>query len=329
MRRLTLSLILLQIACAATDNRRHLKQRLDGAMQDMEAARHPAKALATKNVPAPPEIPLSLPAESETIRFEEIGIGRALSHESLTMARTRAKDDAMAKAMRKSADVFYGFSDYSSKMGKENYAAIARYIFTSSRGVLLEESVGEPQCKITDGIITCRVRVRGKTVFRGRVDPSFHLLNEYQGVPLGLNRRQYYAGEPVEFSLAVTQDAYLYVLSWDHDDNLFLVFPNWLQSRNKVKAGEMMRFPHKDGGVVYRSVLPKGKTSASERLIILATKREILIPESIPKPASKKLATFNIGKMAEIMKKIALLDRSEWMLEVIPYEIRSKQETVP
>lgn len=249
-------------------------------------------------------------ARHEDVEYDEIGVGTALSHETMESAVTRAREDALSKAMLGAADVFYGFSDYSTESGRERRESVAKYLFTSNQGVLTEITSGSPECAVKDRVTTCRLRVRGKIAFRGAIDPAFLILDQSSGKPMGLDRRQYYQNEVVKLALAVTKDAYVYVFSWDEADALSPVFPNAIAKSNFLKAGTPLFLPEDNPGLNYRAMLPSGKASASERLLIIATRRELM-----ERPWPK------MGSLAEVMRRLAALDRREWTLQAAPYEI--------
>jgi hypothetical protein len=284
-----------------------------------------SKPVAEKAAVAVPERSPSSTAWSkgEAIWFDELGVGHSLGHEPQDMAVRRAKDDALAKAMRKATDVFYGFSDYSRLMGDDKYESVARFLFTSSQGVLADEEAGKPECSVTDGVTTCKLLLRGKIVFRGSPDPTFLILDQAAGQPLGLDRRQYNENEDVKLKLSVSTHSFLYVFSWDAKDDIYLVYPNRAQRQNFLKGGEVAQIPAEGGGLAYKAVLPKGAVSASERLLIIAAKKELLGEESIP--ALGDYASFNLGKLADIMRRLAQLDRQDWTMQVLPYEILAKK----
>lgn len=247
-------------------------------------------------------------------RFDEVGIGRALSHETRDTAVARARDDALAKAMRKGADVFYGFSDYASGMGTERRDAVARYLFSSSRGTVVEESASDPVCSVESTVTICRLRLQGEISFNGQIDPSFHL-SDAPDAPLGPDRRSYRDGEAVSLAFTATKDAYLYAFNWDDADRLSIFFPARPKNENFAKSGTVLRVPKDGEGVRYRAVLPKGFDRSTERVVILATQEKLTLP---------------IGSMADVMRRLALLERRQWTLQVIPYEIlRSVPASLP
>lgn len=254
-----------------------------------------------------------LPDDGDSVYFDEAGVGRALSHESRDDAVARAKEDALSKTMRRAADVFYDFSDYSSQMGGERYESVARHIFMSNRGVLVEESVDRPACELADTVTVCRVRVRGRIVFNGKPDAAFRLAEKTPQGPLGLDRAQYFDGEDVRLRLSPTKDAYLYVFGWDNSDRINLLFPNRSRRENKVVGGETLSIPEPRDGVAYRAKLPEGKSVASERLLVVACKKVLPLPNQE-----------GLAKLAEIMRALATLDRSDWVMQVIPYQIKAR-----
>lgn len=253
----------------------------------------------------------------EDTEFDEIGSGQALSHESRDTAVSRAREDALSKAMIGAADVFYGFSDYTFEAGGEHRETVAKYLFTSNQGILTELSAGPAECSTSDRVMTCRVRIRGTISFRGSIDPSYLILDQHSGKPLGLDRRQYYHGEPVALSLATTKDSYLYVYSWDADDNLYGIFPNAYRKKNRVSAQELFQIPEEGSGMSYRALLPPGKRSSAERLLIIASEKELLLPT----PSSDGAGAIKAGSMLQMAQRLAQMERREWTLQVVPYEI--------
>ncbi|MFH1725398.1 MAG: DUF4384 domain-containing protein [Elusimicrobiota bacterium] len=329
-----ISALVLSASCAGPPAPASMKPRLDEGLREMrtlekgtaqrEYAGPESDRLRRGSVPSPAESWTR--TEDETVRFDETGVGKALSHETQETAVRRAKEDARAKAMRKGTDIFYGFSDYSSQMGKDRYEAVARFLFSSNRGLLMNEKAGEPECDVGDGVTTCRVRVRGTIVFKGAVDPAFQILDRRSGTPLGIDRSQYYEGEPVRIALSVSRDARLYVFSWDSRDNIFMVFPNRLQTDNRVKAGELVDIPGEGSGIAYRAMLPRGESVVTERLLVVAAKKELMPPEAaVPLRRQDPYAAVSMGKMAEVMRRLAKLERYEWTMQVASYEIRSRK----
>ncbi|MBI2387691.1 MAG: DUF4384 domain-containing protein [Elusimicrobia bacterium] len=276
----------------------------------------PAKAASPRQNEAP-----AFSGRHENLEFDEVGVGRSLSHEPQGMAVARAREDALSKAMIGGADVFYGFSDFSSEIGRVRHESVAKYLFTSNKGLLTEHSAGSPECAIKDLTTTCRLRVRGTISFRGAIDPSYLLLDQQSGKSLGLDRRQYYDGEPVKISLTATKDSYIYLFSWDAEDDLYLVFPSAHSKNNFLQAGSPLLLPQEDSGLNYRATLPSGKTSAAEKLLIIAAQKELTMPNI---PGGGGLSAYKAGTMTTVMRDLAQLERREWTLQVIPYDILAR-----
>jgi hypothetical protein len=255
----------------------------------------------------------------QTISFDEVGVGQALSSESRDAAAARAREDALGKAMMGASDVFYGFSDTSLESGRKRREAVSKFLFTSSRGVLKDVETGAPECELNERVTTCRVRVRGNIALRGNVDPSFLILDKDSGKPMGLDRRQYYDDEDVSLSLAVTAESYIYVFSWDENDDLYLVFPDRPGRSHTLNAGESLTLPAAGSGVKFRAVLPPGKSKAAERLLIIASRKPFMAP--LPAAKGKDIAAHKAGSLTDIMRRLAQLERSEWTVEVLFYDI--------
>jgi hypothetical protein len=290
-------------------------KRTPSVMNELDN-RPPAAIVQAPKSEAPP-----FSGRYENVEFDEVGVGRSLSHESQDTAVARAREDALSKAMMGAAGVFYGFSDFTEEIGGVTRESVAKYLFTSNQGFLTENSAGSPACEVKEGATVCRLRVRGKISFRGAVDPSYLILDQQSGRRLGLDRRQYYDGEQVKISLTVAKDSYIYIFSWDPADDLYLVFPSPHDKNNRLSAGSPLSLPHENSGVNYRAQLPSGKASATERLLIIAAQKEILIPDAA---AQNSLGAYKAGTMTALMQRLALLERREWTLQVIPYDITAR-----
>lgn len=295
-------------ACAHPDA--STPARTPSVMNELDG-RAPASAL-----PSPKSEAAPFSGRHENTEFDEVGTGRSLSHETQETAIARAREDALSKAMLGGAGVFYGFSDFTEQIGDVQRESVAKYLFTSNQGFLTEITSGPPACEFKDATTVCRLRVRGKISFRGSIDPSYLLLDQETGGRLGLDRRHYYDGEPVKISLTATKDSYIYIFSWDPADDLYLAFPGAHDKNNRLAAGAPLSLPRANSGVNYRAQLPPNKASATERLLIIASRKELAFPADA--------VTHKAGTLTALMQRLAMLERREWTLQVIPYDITAR-----
>lgn len=326
MRLLLAAAVIGLAACAPPAARR--PDRAAALMKEVEQALDKAApAAVAPALPSPAQLLAekhpAITVRGESVDFDEVGLGQALSSETQEAAVARAREDALAKAMMGAADVFYGFTDVTIESDRDHRESAAKFLFTSNRGVLTELSSGAPDCEVKDRVTTCRLRVRGAISFRGNIDPSYLIMDQHSGKALGLDRRQYYDGEPVSLTVAATKESYLYLFSWDENDDLYLVYPDRPGRDNRIAAETAVTLPAAGSGVNFRAVLPSGKTQSAERMLIIASQKEVIMPEA--PPAKDTVAAHKVGTLTDIMKRLAQLDRKDWTLQVISYDIVARK----
>lgn len=262
------------------------------------------------------------------IAFEAEGRGEATRYQRMVDAEEAAEKDAYARAMRVvGINISAATSDlqaFSSASGKSREVqVIAEYIQGFALGAVSWERDGPPRCRTgPTGSFECRLRIKGTIVERGNPDPSFEIAAD-PAAGLGLSHVAYRHEEKVEFSLRASQDAALYVFSVDEQRNAYLIIPNRGFSANRVKAGQVFRYPPKDAGLELFAALPEGKDSSVEFLLVIATKGAPLI--SVEGLSDKEMGPYKLlsaGKEKEINERLQKLDRDKWTMAVLPYEIR-------
>lgn len=253
-------------------------------------------------------------------KFKETGYWKMSKAETQLDAERLAEEDALGKALRSAGvETYYGFSDVLSQQDGEGEEAVARYMQVWGKGATKWERLGKPEfINQPDGTFECRVKIKGEVVFNGEPDPYFEIQFKGGGKELGLSRTVLMDGENLEFSAALTKDAFLQVLSVDQEQNVYLVYPNSLSRFTKVPAGEIFNFPPAGSGLDLRAALPAGMNKTTEVLHVIATKTSPLFTENNLVAADNTLSS---GKLKEVMGKLAKLKRSEWAMAVLPYQI--------
>ncbi len=249
--------------------------------------------------------------------FEETGEGTASKYERRMDAELRAEEDALRKALAKSrVDIVSGYSDLLAQYGNKDTQAISQYLLALSAAAVISEKVAPPVCEMCkEGLTTCRVILRGKIRFKGKQDPSFsiHISEDF--------RRLYRQGDIVTFSVSLSKTAYLYILSADEEQNTSLVYPNETMRSNRLESGKKVSFPDTATGIALRAILPDNKNGATEVLHVIATTVPILTLESLKAESVGNFKLLSVGSLQEVMKKIGALDRDQWTMQVLPFQI--------
>jgi hypothetical protein len=259
--------------------------------------------------------------------FEEIGVGIASKYEKPIDAEKRAIEDALNKVMKKAGvDVYYGFSDTLAQYGDSSYQFVARYLLTWSKGIVSYEEVDkEFNTNSQTGEIKCMIKIKGEIYYRGKPDPGYEIrIDMSEERKLGIDKLIYHPGENVKLSLRVTRDSYINILNIDEDGNVYLLYPNKFVASNFIKAGKIFKFPGK-AGIDLKAVLPEGRKETMELLHIIATKHSpLFVPEETIEVGANEYF-FKIGKLKDVIRRLAKLDRDEWTMMVIPYCISTKK----
>ena len=319
------ALIFTLIGCASIHKTPDLHQKSDAMFNKLEKEES-KRPNSTDNSNTGEET--SFTGKEQTLRadkphsykFKETGYWKLSKAETQLDAERLAEDDALGKALRSSGiETYYGFSDVLSQQAGDGEEAVARYIQLWGKGVTKWERLGKPEFIIgPDGTFECRVKIKGEVVFNGEPDPYFEIQFKTGGKELGLSRTVLMDGENLEFSAALTKDAFLQVLSVDQEQNVYLIYPNALYRFSKVPAGQVFRFPPAGSGLGLRAALPPGMNQNTEVLHVIATKTAPLFTENYLAGAENTLSSV---KLKEVMGRLAKLKRSEWVMAVLPYQI--------
>ncbi|MBU2572639.1 MAG: DUF4384 domain-containing protein [Elusimicrobia bacterium] len=255
-----------------------------------------------------------------SIAFEETGKSFTSEYEQPVKCAQRAEQEALMKAMRKAGvDVIYGFADALAQAGDRSREFISRYFLTWSRGIARWDRVGEPRKSIEAGGVACEITIKGEIAQKGGPDPAYNILLDGGG----LDKTIYQEGEDVAVSFRITRDSYLYIFSVDEENKTWLVFPNRYLKENRIAAGAGFHYPPAGSGLQMKAALPSGRTDAMEVLHIIGVKNNRLL--DLEETKEFKLNDYfllDFGDFSKLAERLGKLDRSEWTMAVLPYELR-------
>lgn len=331
MKYLTALLAMLWLEGCFSGPQKSLKPKADELFRELKRQEFtkpvavPPKFTATAAAPEIPAPQKQVLSRSGNVPFETEGFGSASKFERRIDAEKRAEEDAISKALQNAGvDVYYGFSDLLAQSGEKGTEMIARYLWTFSSGVATWRRLGEPNCVARpNGNTECRMRVKGQIHLNGRPDPSFEILLNDASQSLGLSHLSYRNGENVEVRFRMSQNATVYIFSVDEEQNAYLIFPNRTWRSNQIESGKVFTFPPNASGLSLVAVLPEGRSRSVEMLQIVATKEVPLLSlDGLTEKNVGHYKALSAGTLGKVMSKLARLDRGEWTMAVLPYEIR-------
>ena len=249
--------------------------------------------------------------------FEFEASGHA-SNEDLKEAIKRAEDDARYKAVTAAGSIISNSAyDVLAQHGEAQYQFIARYL-TEWTSNLVESHRIAKQCNLKDEIVECLVTIRGTVHSRGDVDPDFELTTE-------LDKPAYFAGDNIGLSVKASKDSYLSIISFDEDENAYLVFPNKFAQEGFIKGGIEFRIPE-DSTSKMTAWLPQGHSESKELLHVILTKKQPLFMLNMLKEDDSKsgFVRYSLGGLKVVFERLAKLPRSDWAEQMLPYEIQAK-----
>lgn len=314
-------LLLALHGCASLPKAPDLRPNADELFKELETTGDNKSAASNNEARSQVDIPAPPP---HAFKFEEVGSWKMSKAETQLYAERQAENDALAKALRSSgAEAYYGFSDVLSQQAGDGAESVSRYLQIWSKGIFNWERIGKAEFIPTnDGMFQCSVRIKGKVVFDGEPDPGFEITFRSGGNELGLSRTVLKEGESVEFSALLTKPAFLQVLSVDQDQNVYLVYPNSFSKFKKVQAGQVFNFPQAGAGLALQAALTDGMTQTTEVIHVIATKAVPLFAQSdFVESEAGGYKALSVGKLQEVMSKLAKLKRSDWTMAVLPYQI--------
>lgn len=257
-------------------------------------------------------------AKDGKIEFVSYGEGASLLSESPELARKRAEEDALSKAVKKTGvNVYSGMFDISSE-NASSANIISSYINVWSSAFSSYELSGKPSCALRKNGTLCRVKIKGYVHRRGEPDPDFKILKSE------LSQPGYYEGDSLNIAFAASRDCYVTVLNIDEKGNVTVVFPNGYAEDGFIKAGKTAVIPG-DYNFELKVSLPEGNAGTSEMLHIIATKNIPFLPASVTGGnAENPFAAYPAGRINSIAARLSEFRRSDWTSAVIPYSISSK-----
>lgn len=249
-------------------------------------------------------------------RWVVSGLGAAsIAHQGTIVARKKAFDNAMANAiqgapMRVESSTFIR-DTYLSSGSKETTDGMHVASVTRSFQNLRIVDVLKSEYHISGDSVSC-VAV-------------FAVTDEPQGEEFGLQIRGvenvYTHNSSVKLRVTSERDCYIYGFSLGSDNHMYQIFPNNLDTDNRLVAGEVREIP---GADTYElaAFLHDGQDTASEMMIVVASSEEVPFQGGRQHQENPRLLSVRQTDLEPWQKWVMRVKSNSWGLAESFYEIR-------
>ena len=239
---------------------------------------------------------------------------------TLGEAAARSRDQARRQAVERAIGTFV-----KGETLVYNTTVTANTVHSVVRGIIIEEEIVE------EGVRTVDQQAGAAALFyvtklRAKVKPVPPPPRNGLKLEVELNRTVYQEGDEVQVAIISSHDAYVYILNVGQDDHVTMVFPNRFAHDNFLEAEQEFLFPdeiQRNMGIQLRTALPPGERKSIEKVKVLATSKRLRHSDDQHHPSSFFEPTdYDRLLVTDLMKRLALLEDTEWFETTIPYEIR-------
>lgn len=225
----------------------------------------------------------------------------------------RARRDAQSKAIEQATGIFL-----KSHTLVQNSQIADDLIYAAVRGKINTMTVLEAGWDKED-------RNFYKVKIKALVEPLYPEKGKGLSVRLNLSRTDLREGEEVQIYYETNADGYVYLFSIGADGSVTLLFPNSQNQENRVSGGKVNEFPAaSDTSIRLKAMfLPNfsGKSAVEKIKLIVTKNRENLLPLGFREGMFQAYDANSTGMVGELIKKLNLIEPSEWAEATIEYTI--------
>ncbi len=138
-----------------------------------------------------------------------------------------------------------------------------------------------------------------------------------------LSRTTLREGDDVRLQYQVSSDSHVYIFVIGPDNSVTQLLPNAGMSQNMAQANRLIHFPPDSSAIrLTAQLLPESRhTGASERIKIIATKKEEPLLHGGFKEGFKVYDGKSTGLVSDLMRRLAQLDPADWGETTLQYRI--------
>ena len=272
------------------------------------------------------------PAENEPVAAREavavVATASSALDESPAACERRARDRARELAVeRLGRQVISAFLDIQSVTDGRSHESVSSYAFHLQRVLvgLDYDPARDLALSVTSAGTRCELKAKARFLGQGMPDPAFRFAHA------ALDQPAYYVGDRATLEIEITRDAYVYVLNVDQDENVTLLLPHRGSGAGvSLAAGERLTFPDaaaRREGLDLVAALPDRQRHAAEVLHLIAVRGvpDLFVPGDTRGRALGPLTVWTLGKMDEVVRRLAALDRTRWTMSVLPFQIQARE----
>lgn len=241
---------------------------------------------------------------------------------TIAEARTRSRDEARRKAIEQAIGIFVR-----ARTVVYNFGLAEDLVHSIVRGVVIDEQILSEGLREID-IGKGQKALVHETTLNARIRPvPAERRNDFV-IKGDLNKSIFFANEEMVITVAASEAAYIHIFNVDQDNAVTVLFPNKFRRDNYVIGMKEFTFPDenlREMGVRLRVVPPAGVTKALEKIKLIATKKNLELPQGKFNDASfQTYQGHDTGLVTDLMKELTELEDTEWAENTISYEVLKK-----
>ena len=241
---------------------------------------------------------------------------------TIAQARTRSRDEARRKAIEQAIGLLVR-----ARTVVYNFGVAEDLVHSIVRGVVIDEQILSEGLREVD-IGKGQKALVHDTTLKALIRPVPAERHNDFVIKGDLNKSIFFANEEMVITVAASEAAYIHIFNVDQDNAVTVLFPNKFRRDNYVIGMKEFIFPDDDlreMGVRLRVVPPAGATKALEKIKLIATKKNLELPQGKFNEASfQTYQGHDTGLVTDLMKELTELEDTEWAEETISYEVLKK-----
>ena len=241
---------------------------------------------------------------------------------SIAEARARSRDEARRKAIEQAVGVFVRASTV-----VYNFGLAEDLVHSIVRGVVTEEQILSEELREVD-IGKGEKALVHDTTLKALIRPVPAERRTTFAIKGNLNKPIFLANEEMVITVAASEAAYIHIFNVEQDNAVTVLFPNKFRRDNFLNGKKELIFPDdelREMGVRLRVIPPAGATKSLEKIKLIATKKNLDLPQG--KFTDASFQTYqgrDTGLVTDLMKELTKLEDTEWAELTVSYEVLNK-----
>ncbi|MFA5073673.1 MAG: DUF4384 domain-containing protein [Nitrospirota bacterium] len=257
-------------------------------------------------------VPFIAFASEQPVWVESTGEAHMGEMDTLKDVKDQARRDAQTKALEKAVGVFI-----KSHTLVSNFQVADDLVYAAVRGKIKKTEVLQEGWDEKD---RNRYWIKIKTL----IEPVYPEKGQGLSLNVALSKTTLKEGEEVKIFYQATKECFVYIFSVAADGSVTLLFPNSLNTDNRILPNNAYEFPHPNSPIKLKAMfLPEFKGNvAEEKIKVIATrKEEPLIPLGFQEGMFQVFDAKSTGMIGDLVKKLNRIDPSDWTEATVRFSI--------